>query len=165
MTEWLWTTVRWIHLVAMAFWLGGQLFLILVVRPILRRELDRPQQTTLTAALGRRFSPLAWVSLVLLIVTGWLTGEHRGVVWSTLLEPRNTYGRILATKMLLVALLLLLTLVHGRIFGPRLAALAQSREPADRQRYHRLLRLSVVVSALNLLLTLAIVFLSARLVA
>lgn len=165
MTEWLWTTVRWIHLVAMAFWLGGQLFLIFVVRPILRRELDRPQQTTLTAALGRRFSPLAWTSLGILVITGWLTGEHRGVVWSSLLAPHSTYGQILAAKIALVGLLLLLTPVHSRLFGPRLAALAQSPVPADRQRYHRLLRLSLVVSALNLLLTLAIVFLSARLVA
>ncbi len=165
MTEWFWATVRWVHLVAMAFWLGGQLFLILVVRPVLRRELDRPRQTALTASLGRRFSPLAWTSLGLLVVTGWLTAERRGVIWSTLLEPKNTYGLILATKMLLVAILLALTLIHGRIFGPRLAALAQSPAPSHRQQYQRLLRLSIIVSTLNVVLTLVIVYLSARLVA
>lgn len=63
----------------MAFWLGSQLFLFLVVRPELRRHLNRPQQTQLTAARGRRFSPLGWGALLLAILTGLLTAEHRGV--------------------------------------------------------------------------------------
>lgn len=149
----------------MAFWLGSQLFLFLVVRPALRRHLDRPQQTQLTAALGRRFSPLGWGALLLAILTGLLTAERRGVQWLALLQGSSAYAHFLLIKMLLVGLVVLLTLLHGRLIGPQLSALASLPDPATRARYQRLRRLSVTVSSLNLLFTLIIVLLSARLVA
>ncbi len=164
MSDWAWAIIRWLHLVAMAFWLGGQLFLFLVVRPVLRQELQRTDQTRLTATLGRRFSRLAWPSLGVLVVTGWLTGEHRGVQWSTLPFSSSWYGHLLLAKMFLVALMLGLTLLHGRYLGPRLSALAASSDPLARQRYRALLQRSILVSTLNLLLTLLVVLLSARLV-
>jgi uncharacterized membrane protein len=113
MSEWVWALVRWVHLVAMAIWLGGQLFLFLVVRPVLRSQLDRPTQTQLTAAFGRRDSPLAWISLIVAILTGFAIGEHRGVAWSALVSFPSAYGTILIMKTTLVALILVLTLLHG----------------------------------------------------
>jgi putative copper resistance protein D len=98
MLEWVWALVRWVHLVAMAIWLGGQLFLFLVVRPVLRSELDRPTQTRLTAAFGRRYSPLAWISLIVAILTGFAIGEHRGVAWSALVSFPSAYGTLLIMK-------------------------------------------------------------------
>jgi uncharacterized membrane protein len=151
--------------VALSFWLGGQLFLVLVVRPVLARSLpERSQRTALTADLGRQFSPLAWASLGILVVTGWLLGTHRHVQWTALLATGSDYARILATKIVLVGIVLALTLVHGRSIGPRFAALARSGHASDRARTQHLARWSRVVSGLNLLLTFLIVFLAARLV-
>ena len=165
MSEWVWALVRWVHLVAMAIWLGGQLFLFLVVRPVLRSQLDRPTQTQFTAAFGRRYSPLAWISLIVAILNGFAIGEHRGVAWSALVSFPSAYGTLLIMKMMLVALILVLTLLHGRFIGPQLTELSRSLDPRDRQRYRQLLDLSVLISTANLLLTLLIVLLSARLVA
>jgi len=165
MSEWVWALVRWVHLVAMAIWLGGQLFLFLVVRPVLRSQLDRPTQTQLTAAFGRRYSPLAWISLIVAILNGFAIGEHRGVAQSALVSFPTAYGTLLIMKMMLVALILVLTLLHGRFIGPQLTELSRSLDPRDRQRYRQLLDLSVLISTANLLLTLLIVLLSARLVA
>ncbi len=165
MEQWLWACVRWLHLVALSFWLGSQLFLVLVVRPTLERTVaERRQRTVLTAAFGRYFSPLAWASLAILVVTSWLLGEHRGVVWTALLTAEGSYGRILAIKMGSVALVLALTLVHGRAIGPKLAALAQSSDAIHGQHSTRLVRLSRAISTANLVLTLLIVLLAARLV-
>jgi len=77
----------------------------------------------------------------------------------------SAYGTILIMKITLVALILVLTLLHGRFIGPQLTELARSPDPRDRQRYRQLLDLSVLISIANLLLTLLIVLLSARLVA
>ncbi|MCX2726387.1 CopD family protein [Thermomicrobium sp. 4228-Ro] len=165
MSEWLWATIRWLHLVALSFWLGGQLFLVLVVQPVLRLTVpDRAQRLALTATLGRRYSPLAWVSLGIMIVTGLLLGTHRGVQWTALLSWNPGYGRTLAIKMLLVGIVLVLTVLHGRLIGPRLAVAARApHNPHDRG-YRQLARWSRVVSSLNLMLTLVIVLLAARLV-
>jgi|GEM_PF-505970 len=164
-SEWIWAAIRWFHLVALSFWLGGQLFLVLVVRPVLSRTVpDRAQRTALTATLGRRYSPLAWVSLGIMIVTGLLLGTHRGVQWTALPSWHAGYGRTLAIKMLLVGVVLALTVLHGRLIGPRLATAARApHNPHDRA-YQKLARWSRIVSSLNLMLTLVIVLLAARLV-
>ncbi len=165
MEQWLWAWVRWLHLVALSFWLGSQLFLVLVVRPTLERAVsERRQRIVLTATFGRHFSPFAWTSLAILVVTGWLLGQHRGVVWTALLTAQSPYGRTLAIKMGLVVLVVGLTLLHGRAIGPKLAALAQSTDAVARQRYTRLARWSRVISIANLAVALLIVLLAARLV-
>jgi putative copper resistance protein D len=103
--------------------------------------------------------------LIVAILTGFAIGEHRGVAWSALVSFPSAYGTLLIMKMTLVALILVLTLLHGRFIGPQLTELARSLDPRDRQRYRQLLDLSVLISTANLLLTLLIVLLSARLVA
>jgi uncharacterized membrane protein len=46
-----WVAVRWLHLLAMAFFVGGQLFLAAAVLPVERRAPDR----TRLRAIARRF--------------------------------------------------------------------------------------------------------------
>ena len=61
----MWEIVRWIHLLAMAFFVGGQLVLAVVVVPVFRGG-DR---RTLRAA-ARRFAAGTVVALALLVATG-----------------------------------------------------------------------------------------------
>lgn len=165
--DWVWAAIRWVHLVAAIAWVGGQLFLVLVLLPVLRRALPRAQRTLIVAQLGQRFAVLSWISLGLLLVTGFLNGERRGVAWESLPAAQSTYGQVLFAKLCLVAAVLLLTLLHGQILGPRitrLASAASSDGPDAETHQRRLARLSIIVSGMNLLLNLAIVYLAARLV-
>ncbi len=60
-----------VHLVAAVAWIGGLIFLAWVARPGARRVLGSPSATdALLDELERRFSPLANLSLVVLIATG-----------------------------------------------------------------------------------------------
>jgi ABC-type Fe3+ transport system permease subunit len=76
------------------------------------------------------------------------------------------YGYILAVKLVLVALVILLTLAHSLVAGPRLLRLqeadlnATESQPADLAKARRT---SVVLSALTLLLSLAVLFCAALL--
>src|SRR5687768_7601746 len=61
----MWELVRWLHLLAMAFFVGGQLMLAAVVVPVARggdREVLR--------AVARRFAAGTLVALAVLIATG-----------------------------------------------------------------------------------------------
>ncbi len=59
------------HLVATVVWIGGLVLLALVVWPASQRILgDDPRLPGLLAALRRRFTPLANLSLAVLVVTG-----------------------------------------------------------------------------------------------
>jgi uncharacterized membrane protein len=46
-----WGTILWLHLLAMAFFVGGQLFLALAVVPVERRNPDRKR----LRAIARRW--------------------------------------------------------------------------------------------------------------
>ena len=166
---WVWATVRWVHLLSAIAWIGGQLFIVLVLLPIMRTALPANERTLLFARVGQRFAVVSWVALSLLVVTGFLNGERRGILWSRLLA--SSYGERLAIKLGLVAVVIAITLVHALYFGRRLTVLAEHArdagtvdEAAGRER-RRLQRASIILSAVNLLLNLAIVLLAASLVA
>jgi uncharacterized membrane protein len=66
----LWNGLLWLHLLAMAFFVGGQLMLAGVVVPILRSDSERMR----TAAL--RFGMGSGIALIVLAVTGVAMATH-----------------------------------------------------------------------------------------
>jgi uncharacterized membrane protein len=70
-----WGTILWLHLLAMAFFVGGQLFLALAVVPVERRNPDRDR----LRAIARRFGWGSLVAIAILLATGaaMATHDHR----------------------------------------------------------------------------------------
>ena len=61
-----------LHLVAAAIWVGGMFFAYVVLRPT-SDMLDPPQKLALWAGIFKRFFPWVWMSVIVLITTGyWL---------------------------------------------------------------------------------------------
>ena len=67
-----WVAVRWLHLLAMAFFVGGQLFLAAAVVPVERRAPDR----TRLRAIARRFGYGTLVAIGVLLATGAAMASH-----------------------------------------------------------------------------------------
>jgi uncharacterized membrane protein len=67
-----WEFVRWLHLLAMAFFVGGQLVLVAAVVPAFRGSDDRDR----LRAIARRFGWGSLVALGVLIVTGVAMAGH-----------------------------------------------------------------------------------------
>ena len=120
-----------LHLLAAAVWVGGSLCVALVIMPVLRRQAPHDQRITLIAAMGRRFRTVGWIALAVLV----LTGLRRAMLalsgvpdpWAAL--AATAYGRTLTSKILVVAVLLVLQLVHDFVLGPRVQRLAAERSP------------------------------------
>jgi uncharacterized membrane protein len=66
-----WTLIRWLHLLAMGFFVGGQLMLAAIVVPVVRGS-DRAQ----LRAVARRFGVASLVAIVVLVITGSLMASH-----------------------------------------------------------------------------------------
>lgn len=149
-----------LHLVAAAFWLGSSLFVAAVLVPALRRRADPALRAALMGEVGRRLSRLAWIAFALLATTGVLQLGLRGWEWSDAAGPlwHTVFGRTLALKLLLFALVLALSAAHDLHWGPR-ARLAAGATEADRMR-----RRAAWSARLTLLLGILIVFLAIRLV-
>ena len=95
----MWEFVRWLHLIAMAFFVGGQLMLAAVVVPVLRggdREALR--------AAARRFGWGSLVALAILVATGSAMAGHF-----------SDWGRgELHAKLALVGAAIVLVVAHMR---------------------------------------------------
>ena len=71
----LWLAVRWLHVVAMAFFVGGQLFLAVAVVPVERRAPDRAR----LRAIARRFGWGTLAAIAVLLATGAAMASHYGL--------------------------------------------------------------------------------------
>jgi len=67
-----WQLVRWLHLVSMAFFVGGQLMLAAVVVPVVRGSGDREP----IRRVARRFGIGSGVAIGILVITGSLLASH-----------------------------------------------------------------------------------------
>jgi uncharacterized membrane protein len=105
-----WQAVLYLHLLAMAFFVGGQLVFGIAVVPVLRGDEADPARARMRG-IARRFGYGSLVALGILVVTGWAMASHYGVWDSSTLQ----------WKLALVALVVGLTLVHLRY--PKLHAL------------------------------------------
>ncbi|MFI8304757.1 hypothetical protein ACIF80_15120 [Streptomyces sp. NPDC085927] len=104
--------MRFAHVAGAALWAGGQLALSLVILPLARRLLDEEAKDRFTAAAGRRFGMLTGaLFLPVQLGTGWAMAWHKGVTWASLAEPG--YGRTLAAKLALFAVVMLAAAGHG----------------------------------------------------
>ncbi len=165
----IWSWIRWVHLVSAIVWIGGQLFILIVLLPILRNALPRNERALLFAQVGRRYAVVSWIALLLLVATGILNGERRGIEWARL--PQSSYGRILLVKLIFVAVVIAITLVHALYFGRRITTIAArvqemgSDDQMVAEERRRLQIASGVLSGVNLFLNLVIVLLAASLVA
>jgi uncharacterized membrane protein len=95
-----WQAVLYLHLIAMAFFLGGQLLLATAVVPALRGEQDRER----LRAVARSFGWGSLVALAVLIATGAAMAGHLDL-WD---------DGTLQVKLALVAVALILVAVHLR---------------------------------------------------
>jgi uncharacterized membrane protein len=144
----------WLHLLAAISWIGGMLFLSVVMVPALKREPFVSQKGLLFRAIAWRFRSVVWGAIAVLLVTGLLLLHERGISIS---DP-SEWPKILVTKLGLVTLLLLLTLIHDLILGPRVGQIillpADSRTAFD----HALVRWSPWIARFSLILALAVLF-------
>ena len=157
--------VRSLHLIGAATWAGGLVMLGLVVG-VARRRVPEGARVELLRGVGRRFAVVGGISLLVLIATGSDMASDRDA-WRDLTD--TSYGRTLLAKLILVALVIVLTVLHSAVQGPALSRLrAQAAErPDDEELRHRIRAKAAragAVSLLTLLATLAVLVLAARLV-
>jgi putative copper export protein len=140
-----------LHVLAAALWVGGMGLFALVVVPVARRQLGEARARDLLRAAGLRFATVAWFALGVLVVTGVTNLASRGLL-PALRQPdfwRSPFGKILALKLTLVALVFGASLVHSRD-ASRSADRAPSPIAAMLGRVTLLLSLAVVVLAVLL---------------
>jgi copper resistance protein D len=106
----------WVHLVAASIWVGGSIFLGIVLAPMLKSITGTlEERIALMIKIGRRFNKIAMPSFVILIITGIYNSrvflQEPGLLFET------NYGIILLFKIILVIATLITYIIHIRILN------------------------------------------------
>lgn len=158
-----------IHILAAIAWIGGAVFIAIVMVPVARGVQPPGVGMIVLRAAAIRFRGVAWGLLATLVVSGLIVLENRGIGFSRFDERDfwdSDIGRVLAIKAVLVGVLLILSAVHDFVLGPRVANLLQSTGPGSppSPEAAALRRKMVNLARLNLLLALTIVVLGMMLI-
>ena len=126
--------LRYVHVLAAVTWLGGMLFIALVLVPVARRLPDAALRSRLVGDLGTRFRTVGWIAIGLLVATG------LGNLW---LRPELLWTARFQAKAGLVILAVVLSAFHDFVLGPR--AGRPGADPAARLRASWVARVNVLV--------------------
>lgn len=149
----------WLHIMAATIWVGPQFFLFIAAVPAVRTIEDAKQRAAVMRVMTRRFGYLAWGALAVLVATG-IANLYEEDLDVDVLFDRN-FGIIFQVKMTLLIVTVALTALHSFVIGPRLSAMQES--VSDESQIASMRRLSMVISGINLLVAVAIIFCGALL--
>lgn len=157
-----------IHLASAIIWVGGSLFLALVLIPVLRRFAPPPGQppsevalpTDLLGTIARRFRLISWICIILLVATGlYIVPTRYGIGFADFFSLGGHFVGTLQVKVGLVAIVIWLSVIHDFIIGPMTSRLLDDmRAGATPPSYLLLLRKCVIwIARINVLLMILIV--------
>lgn len=149
--------IMWAHLVAASIWVGGSIFIGIVLAPLLKTMSDTVEgRLSIMIRVGRKFNKLAVPSLIVLIASGIYNSSN--ILHKPSLILSTTYGQILVIKVILVVILLITFAVHVRLIRTEIEKKIDSRQISEeliqkiRSKIIALGRITVIVSVAILLM-------------
>jgi copper resistance protein D len=142
--------VVWLHILAAIAWIGGMIFISLVLVPALRKLPEGPRWELLQS-VGNTAKAVGWIGIIVLLFTGFLNVLHLQIRWDSFI------GRLLVLKLTLVTIVISLSALHDFFLGPLLAA----RQRASSSLTPSTLRLRKLIpwlARINLLLALGVIY-------
>jgi uncharacterized membrane protein len=137
--------VRWVHVLAAITWVGGMLFIAMVLVPTARALGDLSLRARLIRDSGQRFRTVAWIALAILVATGLVN------LW---FQPFLLRAPRFHAKLGLVGLTLILSALHDFVLGPRAAL--PGADPSARVRASWIARVNLLVALAVVLLGLSL---------
>ena len=151
-----------IHILAAFLWLGGMFFLAVVGAPVLRRIESPELRSRLFRDIGEQFRRVGWVCIAVLLVTGVLNLQYRGLLHREVLTSSNfwssAYGHALAGKLTAVVVMVVISAIHDFAQGPRASRFTPGSPEALKAR-----RRAAVLARINAGLGILVVWAAVRL--
>lgn len=149
--------IGWVHLISVVIWIGGAFFFDLILQPA-AAQLDPPQAGKLNQSTVQRFSPVAWGSIIIIIITGLIRAAGRGVLSLDVLF-NTLYGNLLLGKIVLVVIMVIIGVIIT-MTGIRMMRLASSPEGPPREEILAAQARIKTLSEINLVLGFIAIFLA-----
>ncbi len=118
--------ITWIHLIAATTLMGGLVFSQFVLNPAAQQDSPDPKSKEVVRLAGRRFRTLAWVCLIILI----LTGSYQMLNESGSARIETVWGVVLMLKLFLFVIAFGLILIHDFIIDPHAPPQKKAQNPS-----------------------------------
>ena len=148
--------ITWVHLICASLWIGGSLFLGLVIAPLLKSVYsDINERVGIMIRIGRRFNRIAIPAFGILIITG--IYSSRGIIFDLNSLLYTNYGLLLLIKIILVMITIIVYYIHIRLLSFKVEESILKRRVTSeylnstRSKIIHLGRLTVVLSLIILL--------------
>ncbi len=145
--------VLWIHVLLAIFWVGGMLFLTVVLAPILRSEPGKSENYEFFKKVAQRFRNVVWVAILFLVSTGTLLLSNQ----VSFEIPIPQWPNVILLKLVLVFVLIVVAGLHDLVIGPRAGALKKKPQASLATSERSLLKLSPWLARGILVLGVAVV--------
>jgi putative copper export protein len=142
-------TVKFLHDIFTAIWIGGLILMTLVFLPIVRRELGLgPETKTLVDSIRSRLSRLVYISMLGLLVTGILLSS-RSPLFVGYFSIGNEYSLILVIKHVLIGIMVILSVLRSQVI-PRAKRIKPDKEQ----------KLNAMILVMNTIMGIIVLFMS-----
>jgi len=153
--------ISWIHLISASIWVGGSIFIGIVLVPVLKTmTTSMEERLQIMIKVGRRFNKIAVPSLIILIITG-VYSSHQLLSKPELLLS-SSYGNFLIIKIILVIALIIVFTVHIRIIRKDVEEKILSKEMPENQ-IQKLRKKIIILGEATVVISVAILFMAALL--
>lgn len=108
--------IIWIHLLSACIWVGGSIFIGLILAPMLKNIVSSVEERlALMIKIGRRFNKFAFPSFIILIVSGIYNSRFFFENPNNFFE--SDYGILLFIKIILTIIMFICYIIHIKSFG------------------------------------------------
>ncbi len=153
--------ISWIHLISASIWVGGSIFIGIVLGPVLKTmTTSMEERLQIMIRVGRRFNKIAVPSLIILIITGVYSSNQLLSKPELLLS--SSYGNLLIIKIILVIALIIVYTVHIRIIRKDVEEKILSKEMPENQ-IQKLRKKIIILGEATVVISVAILFMAALL--
>ena len=153
--------ILWAHLIAASIWVGGSIFIGIVLAPLLKTISDSIEgRLSIMIRVGRKFNKIGVPSLIVLIATG-IYNSVGFIVKPSMILSTN-YGIVLLIKIMLVIILIITFAIHVRLIRSEVERKIESKQLSG-EFLQKLRSKIIMLGRLTVILSLAILLMAALL--
>lgn len=153
--------IMWAHLIAASIWVGGSIFIGIVLAPLLKTFSDSIEgRLSIMIRVGRKFNKIGVPSLIVLIVTG--IYNSIGFIVKPAMILSTSYGIVLLVKIILVIILIITFAIHVRLIRSEIERKIESKQLSG-EFLQKLRSKIITLGRLTVILSLAILLMAALL--
>ena len=158
MNLWIQALSHLLHVWGTVVWIGGILMILLVILPGSKAALESaPMVGKLMKEVAKRFTPLANISILLLIATG-IVIFYYDKNYTSFLDMKNRWNVMIALKHVLVAIMIIIHFYRGLILNKKIET--SSSKPNENQS-SRLKKISLDLVKVNFAMGIIVLLLTA----